>query len=68
MAHPVERFKKYGQVFEPNEGRPVTDTAAPESPYESTPYVAPDKRDKTALDKEQLELAELRGGSASHWD
>ncbi|HVU75568.1 MAG TPA: hypothetical protein VHD38_01885 [Candidatus Paceibacterota bacterium] len=68
MVDSVERFKKYGQIFEPNEGHPITDTGEPESPYESLPYVAPQKRGQTALEKEQAELRELRGAGASHWD
>lgn len=62
-----DRFAKYGQHFE-NEDPGSATEREPESPYESRSYVPPEKREPSALEKEQAELAELRGGTKNHWD
>jgi len=60
-------FRKYGEIFEDNEGIPV-EPVEPESPYEGKPYVAPDKRGKTPVEAEQDELRDLRPAADNHYD
>ena len=59
-------FRKYGKIFEDDEG--LKTSSEPESPYESTPYVPPENRQLSSLEQEKLDLAELRIGGTSHWD
>jgi hypothetical protein len=58
-------FRKYGQIFD-DEGAPEK-PPEPESPYESLPYVAPEKR-PSAVEAEQAELEDLRGTTQNHYD
>lgn len=61
-------FRKYGEHFEKEDPDRVEPSAEPESPYEALPYVEPKKRSISPVAKEQIELAELRPGTKSHWD
>jgi hypothetical protein len=63
----VHRFRKYGRIFEENEGRPRPDSQ-PESPYEALRYVSPTDRGMNAVEKEQAELSGLRGEKQFHYD
>jgi hypothetical protein len=62
---PSDRFKKYGQIFDEEAKGPPS--SEPESPYESLPYVKPEKRTDPVQDEGRY-LDELRGGKRHHYD
>lgn len=64
MRSAAWRFRKYGQKLEEED----LNGSEPESPYESAPYVPPEKRPLSEEEKEKRDLAELRGGATNHWD
>ena len=68
MPSSEHRFRKYGMIFESNEGQPVQGDGQPESPYEALPAKTTAKRKLSPLEQEQEELNELRGTKDSHWD
>lgn len=61
-------FRKYGKHFEIEEPEPNSAPPEPESPYEPLSYQPPEKRGPTPVQREELELEELRPGVKSHWD